>query len=403
MASKIQRLGVREYKIVLDSSVDVQGGSDNAKLFFDVGTWGEVNISGGLNVSGNLTSISSENLEVSDNIIYVNVGGGTASGIPAGAPLFGQSGLTIERFVNTGNNPQFIFDENLRTTDGSNLPSATPGIKGAFSFQSEASGTSDNLGLRQFFGLYAQSISVANDSNLYLLNNQVGSGASPGADADEISGVVTVRGTAFDPLNPPGFSSLVPYEERVFPYEFRDGERKIVDIPGNQDRLASPPDQDALITAKILTDYVRDYHELNFQSKIAKDYPGGSETSVEVFDQDVDQGESQVVVKIDGSTVATFFSTQSIISGVKINTNEISPAADNEALIIKGSGKGVVVDDFQEFTMQDPLAVDIPTSGTRVYADTLADGGTGLYFAHQDGTRDELVSRNKALLFSIIF
>ena len=75
----------------------------------------------------------------------------------------------------------------------------------------------------------------------------------------------------------------------------------------------------------------------------------------------------------------------------------------NTSITLKGNGEGVVVDDFQEFTMQDPLAVDDPVAGTRVYADTLSDGGTGLYFAHEDGTRDELVSRNKALLFSIIF
>jgi len=38
-----------------------------------------------------------------------------------------------------------------------------------------------------------------------------------------------------------------------------------------------------------------------------------------------------------------------------------------------------------------------------LYSKTLADGGTGLFFINSDGTADELVSRNKALLYSIIF
>jgi hypothetical protein len=403
MASKIQRLGVKDYRIILDTVGDVSGGADNASITLDVGEFGAVNITGALDVAGELTSISSTDLEVSDNIIYINVGGGSAGGIPNTNPLFGQSGITIERFAIDGNNPQLVFDEALRTIDGSNFgdPSILPGRKGAFSFQSENSGADPDTRLRTNFGLWTQSVSVADDQNLYLLNNQATAGANVGDAAEATTGIVTVRGTAWE-LD--GGSTLVPYEERVFPYENRDATRKIINVDGNQDRLASPPDQDALVTVKTLTDYVRDYHEFNYQGKIAKDYIFGSETKVEIFDDDADGlGSFRIDVDVNGSPSAKFYSTRVELNQIQVSATEISSIGANTSVTLRGNGEGVVVDDFQEFTVQDPLTVDTPVAGTRVYANTLADGGTGLYFAHQDGTRDELVSRNKALLFSIIF
>ena len=57
--------------------------------------------------------------------------------------------------------------------------------------------------------------------------------------------------------------------------------------------------------------------------------------------------------------------------------------------------------------LTDPALTDTeatpPTDGTKIYAKDEADGGTGLYFINELGTQDELISRNKALLYSIIF
>ena len=46
---------------------------------------------------------------------------------------------------------------------------------------------------------------------------------------------------------------------------------------------------------------------------------------------------------------------------------------------------------------------DPPAEGVTLYSKALGDGGTGLFFINEDGTQDEFVSRNKALLYSIIF
>ena len=42
-------------------------------------------------------------------------------------------------------------------------------------------------------------------------------------------------------------------------------------------------------------------------------------------------------------------------------------------------------------------------SNTIVYANSAGSGGTGLYFVDSDDTQDELVSKSKAIVFSIIF
>jgi hypothetical protein len=42
-------------------------------------------------------------------------------------------------------------------------------------------------------------------------------------------------------------------------------------------------------------------------------------------------------------------------------------------------------------------------SNTVVYANAAGSGGTGLYFVDSDNTQDELVSKSKAIVFSIIF
>ena len=53
------------------------------------------------------------------------------------------------------------------------------------------------------------------------------------------------------------------------------------------------------------------------------------------------------------------------------------------------------------FTRQTDPAT--PADGVTLYSKPLADGGTGLFFVNEDTTADEIASRNKALLFSIIF
>jgi len=45
----------------------------------------------------------------------------------------------------------------------------------------------------------------------------------------------------------------------------------------------------------------------------------------------------------------------------------------------------------------------IPDVGTWLYMDSIGDGATSLYFSHANGQKDELISKNRAILYSLIF
>lgn len=52
----------------------------------------------------------------------------------------------------------------------------------------------------------------------------------------------------------------------------------------------------------------------------------------------------------------------------------------------------------------NPLSLPTnPTNGVKLFAGPQQIGGTGIFFANQDGVTDELVSRSKSILYGIIF
>jgi uncharacterized protein YqjF (DUF2071 family) len=49
------------------------------------------------------------------------------------------------------------------------------------------------------------------------------------------------------------------------------------------------------------------------------------------------------------------------------------------------------------------LVPTFPTEGIKLYVDNQGIGNTGIYFANAENNRDELVSKNRALLFGMLF
>jgi hypothetical protein len=44
-----------------------------------------------------------------------------------------------------------------------------------------------------------------------------------------------------------------------------------------------------------------------------------------------------------------------------------------------------------------------PADGTKIYVGNEYTGKSGIFFANDQGSRDELVSKNRALLFGMLF
>lgn len=341
MAQRINRIGGDYYEIALDDSLS------NPEFKVNVGSNGKVTITGDLDVLGDTTSIGSSELIVDDNTITVN-NGETGAGI-----TLGTAGIIIDR--GTRDNAEWFFDESLFTIRS--------GAQFAGAFTAQIA-TGDQV------GIYASSITTDSNQNLYLVNQG--------------SGIVTVTGT-------------VDYEKSIWNYT---GSNINLD-PGRPDGLEYPVDDDALVNAKGLLDYVRDYFSVNFQDKIVSGVT--LPTRVETFDDEVGDGTSRVEIAVDDNIIATFYETRIEFENLEFNDNVITNNGLNGDIILKGAGTGkVVVDDYLQLNeVSDPASS--PSEGSVLYSKTLGDGGTGVFFENTDGTRDELVSRNKALLYAIIF
>ena len=344
MAERINRIGTDKYTITVNTA---------GEILLDTGFTGKVTINGDLDVLGDQTSIGSTELIVNDKTITINDGDlGDASGISNIGDYGRSSGIIINR-GNSAFDALFFFDETLNTNLGSQ---SSPG---AFVFKT----ANDD-----FRGIHTASITTATGQNLHLLDS---------------NGLVLV------PTN-------TDYEKQIWDYTGSN----ITPNPSEVDGLSAPV-EGALVNTKGLLDYVKGYFTYNFQDKITT----GSitPTSVQVYDSETGGGTSRVEIVSDNSIIATFFETRVEFEDLRFDDNIITSNGINSDIVLKGSGTGVVsLDGWQNFTVQaDPASP--PAEGTTLYSKTLADGGTGLFFINSDGTADELVSRNKALLYSIIF
>jgi hypothetical protein len=439
-ASRIEQYGVDDYKLTIN---------DGGTIEINVGS-GTVVINGDLDVNGSQTSITSSELIVSDKTLTLNNQSNTLYDIvgitqanpaqvelsdahsftdgseviitnvlgmvelnnntyyvnvvdPTTVELFADFALTtpvdtsgfiayisdgnIQRVIATGiggdeisgiimdrgtlPNAVMFYDENLLSYTNGVLEANA----GAFKFGLEGSG---------YLGIYTSSIKTEDGNDLNLL---------PGSN---LGGVVSVSGT-------------LDYEKRLAEY---DGS-EIKNVPTNSNRLSGADwpgyEPDAIPNLQFLKDYVRDYHKYNWQYRINAVEPDGT-TKVEAFSTlDGVTSLSNVRITVDGSEIAYFYETSAEIALVTIDENTISASGLDSDLKLSGNNLG----DVQVLTpmlfpkLIDPALTDTedtpPTDGTKIYAKDEADGGTGLYFINELGTQDELISRNKALLYSIIF
>lgn len=350
MAERYNRIGADKYTIEVN---------DAGEIVLDTGNTGAVKITGDLDVFGTTTTVESTEVAIGDKTFTINKNE-TVGGIKDLLDGYNRAaGIIISRGPGELVDARIFYDEDL---DGYDSGGVDPG---AFYF---------GLGNGEYKGIHTSSIITDTNEDLYL----IGQG----------TGTVTVTG-------------VTNYERQVFLY---DNPTDLTDLEIN---FSAGPVQagknDALVSAKSLVEYVDSYHTNFFQPKIQKD-----DSKVEIFDIDTGDDDSKVEITIDGSTYTTFFDSRVELGNLRIlsdpgDVGVITSNGINTAIRLRGSGTGQVeIDGYQNFLLESDPA-DPPSEGITLYSKALGDGGTGLYFTNQDGTQDEFVSRNKALLYSIIF
>ena len=181
----------------------------------------------------------------------------------------------------------------------------------------------------------------------------------------------------------------------------------VVSVSGTVDYETNVTDDDDIPNKKYVDDQI-----IAFLTSISAPRIGDgtvTQTYVLTADEENTGVPSLIEFAIDNNIVAEFYNDRLELNDLRISGTTISTTASNEDLILSAPGTGsVLVNDTLEITrtpgIDDTiLAPDVPLDGMKLYVNEPQEGGTGLFFVNDSTNRDEIVSRNRSLLFSMLF
>jgi hypothetical protein len=334
---------------------------DGAKITLDTGpvaSGGSVRVTGNLVVEGDTLNVSTANLNIEDNIISLNTGE-----IGPGVTLI-YSGIEIQRgdtsTVTPQNNASFLYDE---STDSWIL--AHGSAPGPFNFDSSS------LRLKQIL------TNLTTDSGDLTL---IGTG----------TGVVKVIGTI-------NYESQVTHDDDLPNKKYVDD--SILNNPTFQ--IVAPQSQDTKI---VIADKEIDALD-----------PGGP-GSLAYFTSTTTHstyGESAVSIIVDNALVGQFYANRFETGDLEIgggpDRNEITSRAGitNENVYVRTQGTGKLQTNYAVQIEKNGVIPSYVSNSVLLYAAEPSIGTTGIYFVNDSAEaakqNGELISKNKALLFSMLF
>jgi hypothetical protein len=336
---------------------------DGAKITLDTGpvaSGGSVRITGNLVVEGEALNVNTTNLSIEDNIISLNVGE-----VGPGISL-GYSGIEIERgntsSITPQNNASFLYDE---STDSWIL--AHGSAPGPFNFDASS------LRLKQIL-----TNSTTDSGDLTL----IGTG----------TGVVKVTGT-------------INYEDQVTAF----GDDAIPNKKYVDDSIQNNP------TFQIVAPQSQDTKVVIADKEITPN-TSGTAGSLAYFTSTTTHstyGESAVSIIVDNALVGQFYANRFEIGDLEIggglDRNEITSRAGitNENVYVRTQGTGKLQTNYAIQVEKIGVIPGYVSNSVLLYAAAPSIGTTGLYFVNDSAEaakqNGELISKNKALLFSMLF
>jgi hypothetical protein len=350
--SRIIQVNDSDYKV----KVRYNGQDDsNGVITLDVGASpGNVIVTGNLTVYGNTTTVESTTISMVDNIIVINNQLGE-NGQPTGSGILsptGEAGIEIGRGVYSAG--QLLFSESLWWFDNQ----TNSNKQGAFVFK-----TKNTL----LTGIRTNSITTNNkDQNLNLL----GPSPYPGEPGTGTA-IVAVHG-------------VVNYADRI--------NNKLY-VEENQTAY-----EEAIPNVKWVNGAISEFFNVTPPNFIAR-----SDTRFQVYDTQNSDAETKATLLLNSVTNAEFkigsFATQNL----RFSNGLIETTDQGLDLVLRSAGTGsVTVDDSLKITLINEAPAYTNGSVT-LYTKPETYGGSGVYFVNNESTRDELVSRRKALAYSMIF
>ena len=329
--------------------------ADGAKIILDTGpavSGGSVRVTGDLVVEGLTLTVAAENLNVTDNIITVNNG---ESG--AGVTLI-YSGLEVDR--GSLSSASLLYDESADS-----WLIANGSAPGPFNFD-EA-----NLRLRRIL-----TNSSTDDGDLTL----IGTG----------TGVVKVFGTI-------NYETQVVHDDDLPNKKYVDD--SILNNPTFQ--IVAPQSQDTrvIITDKEITP------NINTTAGSLAYFTNTTSYST--------NGESAVSVIVDNALVGQFYNNRFEIADLEIgggiDANEITTknGITNLNIYVRTQGTGKLQTNYAIQMEKTGVSPTYVPDNILLYGDTPGTGTSGIWFVNDSAEaakqNGELISKNRALVFSMLF
>ena len=190
-------------------------------------------------------------------------------------------------------------------------------------------------------------------------------------------------------------SPTVDYEQKVFTYAAGE-------LTGyNASKADTIPNTQAVV----------DYVAYNFANVFLSQIGDGDVTksSIVIADFENSGADSVITFAIDGNTVSQLYADRWEFDDLRFTGSVIDTLSSNEDLVLKSSGTGSIrIDDtlhLNRVPSDDDASMTptAPSDGTKIYVANEYTGKSGIFFANDQGSRDELVSKNRALLFGMLF
>jgi hypothetical protein len=388
--SKVVRVQGGDYRIVVGS----QGNPGTIYLDTSPNTnrtfpQGDVVITGDLTVLGKSTIVQSETLAIKDNIVYINQGEtgdgvstlGTTAGIEidrgneTDVSILWDENLNLFKFVDADDNFTPIATDSIITRGGDlHLISEGEGIitvSGTVDYQNRVIDY-DKLAT-QFTIQFVERIDSV--GVIYLLENHL---LVPGDVVDITCGSnITFNGTFVQVVDVPTPTSFT-YANIGLDVEVESANGTV--------RLNPIIDDDIIPNIRAVADYTNFLLQAVSINKIQE-----NDTKVQVRDLDT-SGVSEIVFEVDGAQRAVINNGGISIDNINIRNNAISNFSNDNLLI-----NSVLSIANRTGTPSTPIGY------VKVFSrNTPGTGGTGLFFTNTQSTTDELISKTKALLYSLI-
>ena len=357
--SRIIQVNDSDYKVKVRSN----GQNDsNGTVTLDVGSDGKVIVTGNLTVFGETTTVASTVVAITDPTFVINNQVRYPDNAPEQQQPFGngintptgEAGIIIGRGTHPDGSAQIFFSESLYWYDNQ----TNSNKQGAFVFK-----TANTL----LAGIRTNSITTNDkDQNLNLL------GPSPTPDET-------------------GFGTAILTVHGVSDYADRINNKILVD----EDQQAF---DEAIPNVAWVNGSIDSYFTRTPPAFIQR-----GDTVLRTYDTSLSDVESKLDLKINGVLNATFKIGEFTVQDLRFSNGTIETLSLANDLVLRSAGTGsVTIDDTLKINLAD---IDPTQTGgsVTIYTKDETYGGTGIYFVNSQDTRDELISRRKALAYSMIF